>query len=152
MKVCTRCNKPRPLDEFPVKKTMRDGRHSWCRECFSTYYKTWDNVNFLRRRLLSIKYRAKKHGRPFSITIADVVIPTVCPILGIPLRKQVGQHPRPDSPSLDCVIPALGYVPGNVQVISYRANCIKNDGTAEEHEAIVAYIRRFTSPHKLPSP
>lgn len=35
-----------------------------------------------------------------------------------------------------------GYVPGNVVVMSYRANRLKNDGTAEEHEIIAAWMRK----------
>ena len=44
--------------------------------------------------------------------------------------------------SLDCIIPELGYVPGNVAVISRRANTIKNDATIEELELVLAYMKR----------
>lgn len=40
--------------------------------------------------------------------------------------------PQPDSPSIDRIIPALGYVKGNVIVVSQRANTIKNNATPEE--------------------
>lgn len=33
-------------------------------------------------------------------------------------------------------------MPGNVVVMSYKANRLKNDGTAEDHEIIAAWIRR----------
>lgn len=36
---------------------------------------------------------------------------------------------------------AEGYVPGNVEVISFRANRIKNNGTADEHERIAQWMR-----------
>jgi hypothetical protein len=52
-----------------------------------------------------------------------------------------GQTRRDNQPSLDRVIPALGYVPGNVRVISFRANRLKQDATAEEVAAILDYIR-----------
>lgn len=38
----------------------------------------------------------------------------------------------PVSPSLDKIIPSLGYAKGNIWVISYRANTIKNNCTFEE--------------------
>lgn len=44
-------------------------------------------------------------------------------------------------PTIDRIIPALGYVPGNIVVISHRANRMKSDGTAEEHERIAAWLR-----------
>lgn len=34
-----------------------------------------------------------------------------------------------------------GYVKGNITVISNKANRIKNNGTAEEHEAIAKWLR-----------
>lgn len=43
--------------------------------------------------------------------------------------------------SLDRIDPRKGYVKGNVWIISYRANLIKNDGTAEEHEMIAKAMR-----------
>lgn len=44
------------------------------------------------------------------------------------------------SPSLDRLIPAKGYVKGNVRVISRRANCLKSNGTLEEFRAVMAYM------------
>lgn len=91
--------------------------------------------------LLSVaRYRAKQLGLPFTITREDIVIPTHCPVLGIPLVLQAGMN-SPNAPSLDRVIPSLGYVPRNVCVISRRANSLKSDGTVDELAAIAAYAR-----------
>lgn len=81
---------------------------------------------------------------PFAITIDDIEVPLRCPALGIELRVADRAYHDACSPSLDRVIPALGYVPGNVQVISFRANEIKNSATAEELEMIAAYVRKHT--------
>lgn len=79
------------------------------------------------------KARAKKAGLPFDLTLEDIVIPALCPALGTPMVK----------PSLDRTIPSLGYVKGNVQVISHRANRLKCDCTdANELLAVAAYIER----------
>lgn len=68
-------------------------------------------------------------------------IPELCPILGIKLRHAVGEKTGQDcSPSFDRVKPEFGYVTGNVRIISFRANRIKSNGTAEEHRKIAAYI------------
>lgn len=84
-----------------------------------------------RVTFVDARTRARQLGIPFSITLDDVVFPKVCPMLGIPLV--VGRGKRTDnSPSLDKIIPSLGYVKGNTVVISWRANRIKNNGTAED--------------------
>lgn len=92
----------------------------------------------LRNMINRAKDRARKRGVPFSITEADVVIPDVCPILGVPLDKSFEN--RRFSPSLDCVVSSRGYVSGNVAVISFRANAIKNEGSAEEHRKIANWM------------
>lgn len=45
------------------------------------------------------------------------------------------------SPSLDRVDNTRGYVPGNVLVISWKANQIKSNATLAELESIVAWLR-----------
>lgn len=79
-----------------------------------------------RRTLLSgAKVRATKRGLPFDLTIDDIVIPERCPILDIPLIPGHGA-PQPSSPSLDRINGPLGYVRGNVRVISHKSNACKN--------------------------
>ena len=78
------------------------------------------------------KERARKRGIPFALDLEDVVIPDVCPALGIPLVVNGEGAPGDDSPSLDRIIPSKGYVKGNVQVISQKANRIKSDATPAE--------------------
>ena len=80
------------------------------------------------------KKRAEATGLPFSLSVHDIVIPEVCPVFGIPLAAPTGEKsgPQDNSPSLDRIRPALGYVPGNVRVISYKANRIRNNGTFVE--------------------
>ena len=83
----------------------------------------------------------------FSLTPFNIDWPQYCPVLGLRLdyfRKGRGSH-YDYSPSLDRVDPAKGYTPENTRVISNRANRIKNDGTAEEHRKIAAYIEESLS-------
>lgn len=82
------------------------------------------------------KKRAKLKGLEFSIDPTDISIPEVCPLLGTPLIRNVGVL-GPSSPSLDRIDSKLGYVKGNVWVISYRANAIKSDSTIEEMRTIL---------------
>lgn len=94
-----------------------------------------------RSRLLkNAKVRAGALGLPFNLTLADIEIPEVCPVLGIQIVFGRGQV-QSGSPTLDRVLPEKGYVRGNVAVISHRANQIKSNGTVEEHEAVLRYMR-----------
>ena len=97
--------------------------------------------------LARAKSRATKGGHPFSLTREDIVIPDRCPILGIPLVVNSGRRGGEDnSPSLDKIVPALGYVRGNVEIISNRANRIKSDASLEEVEAVAAWLARHVAP------
>ena len=79
----------------------------------------------------SAKRRAKEQGVPFTITLDDIVIPDECPLLNIPLF--VGdKHCCDNSPTLDKLVPSKGYVPGNILVISEKANRIKSNATVGE--------------------
>lgn len=80
------------------------------------------------------KERAKATGQFFDIEVSDVVIPDRCPILGCEFESNLGkgQGANPRAPSLDKIIPDLGYTKGNIQVVSFKANSMKRDGTIEE--------------------
>ena len=90
--------------------------------------KEWKKNNLEKYLLHGAKQRAKKSGLPFDITYKDIVIPEFCPYLGIKLVP----FSEWSSPSLDKIIPTLGYVKGNIQVISTKANTMKNNATQEE--------------------
>lgn len=79
----------------------------------------------------SAKARAKEKGRDFNIELSDIVIPTLCPVLGTPM---VG-------PSLDRIDSNKGYVKGNVRVVSKRANMLKNNATIEELELVLKDLK-----------
>lgn len=84
--------------------------------------------------------RAKGKGLPCTIGVIDVWIPKYCPVLGLVLTP--GNHKRHDaSPTIDRFRPELGYTPGNVQVISHRANQLKNNATVAEMERVLRYMR-----------
>lgn len=80
----------------------------------------------------------------FTLTLDDIMpLPLLCPVLGIELRK--GTHSGDDhSYSLDRTDNTRGYVPGNVAVISRRANRIKNDATFAEVELLFNYLKELT--------
>ena len=84
--------------------------------------------------------QAKDQNIEWTITPFDLVWPDVCPILNIVLNYERNNGRTENSPSLDRLDPKRGYIPGNVVIISWRANRIKNNGTAQEHLDIAAYM------------
>lgn len=120
------------------KKPMR----GWfCNECNNEKRQKWYQKDPRSVMRLSAKARAKRDGLPFNLEVEDIVIPNVCPILGIPLF--VGNRNQHDNaPTLDKIIPELGYVKDNFRVISYRANRIRNDATLAELKKLVAFLEQ----------
>lgn len=89
------------------------------------------------------KKAAKEKGVPFDLTADDFEIPAVCPVLGIALAR--GTKDRTDaSPSLDRIIPAKGYVRGNVIVVSWRANRIKHNASVAELRRVADFYQSIT--------
>lgn len=87
--------------------------------------------------LSNARVRAKAQGVPFDLTLDDFVVPKVCPAMGIDLF--VGGTTCPNSPTLDKIKPELGYVPGNVVVVSHMANRIKSNATPEQLLRVASY-------------
>lgn len=74
-----------------------------------------------------IRYRAKKNKIPFDLEPEDIIIPHSCPVFNTPFDTSLYYRP-----SIDRINPELGYIKGNIAVISYRANWLKNNSTLEE--------------------
>lgn len=103
----------------------------------------WNVRNPKMAMLSSCRGIAKKRGLPFDLSTDDFEIPDICPVLGMPLVRSNGA--RTDaSPSLDRIIPALGYVRGNVIVVSWRANLLKRDASVEEMQKLAAFYTAIT--------
>ena len=141
LKRCASCGEYKQLDNFYPIPTSRDGLRGVCKPCHRAGIR--DRLNKMGpagRLVETAKARAKARGVPFGLTAADVDVPFRCPVLGIKLVPGQGRNgPIDSSPTLDRIIPALGYVRGNVIVVSWRANRIKNDATIEELRSIADF-------------
>ena len=83
------------------------------------------------------KKRAEDRNLPFNIIKQDIADAwpkdDYCPALRIALRIRRGNTgPTDNSPSLDRVIPHLGYVKGNIAVVSRLANQIMSSARRSE--------------------
>lgn len=73
---------------------------------------------------------AKAANLEFSLSEKDLIIPEVCPLLG--LKLDFHSKNRDYLPSVDRINSSKGYIPGNVMVMSMLANRMKNSATIEQ--------------------
>lgn len=104
------------------------------------YQKKWEKNCPESRMLRSAKQRAKEIGLECSITQEDIYIPEICPVLKVPFQKGTRY-----AASLDRIDNSKGYVPGNVMVISRKANSMKNDATLEEIQLLAEFYTKLLS-------
>ena len=109
------------------------------------YYKEKHIENPKKRWLYQIKRRCKVSGWGFILTEKDIVIPEYCPYLGIKLT--IGGNKQKDSTaSIDRIDNSKGYLPGNVQVISWLANRMKTNASNEQ---LILFAQGILKLHKL---
>lgn len=104
--------------------------------------KQWREDKRVYQMVRGAKKRALKAGIPFDLTEDDVFVPETCPVFGVRMVHNTGSKSGPGewSPSLDRIIPELGYVRGNVQVISFKANVMKQDASPEQLKMFAEWV------------
>jgi hypothetical protein len=87
-----------------------------------------------------IKSRSKRYNLSFNLdkNYLNLIYPidNQCCLLNILLRRNLGKCSM-NSPTLDRIIPELGYIKGNVCWISHRANTIKSNLNIKEMELLL---------------
>lgn len=123
--------------QLRAKKEMEEQETLWVQEpCEEAFTK------ICKRKYINKKANAKKTGIEFTVAFEDLVFPEVCPVLGIKLDYY---KPLLDdaSPSFDRIDPKQGYTKENTLIISFRANKIKQDATAEELRAVYLFVHQY---------
>jgi hypothetical protein len=93
------------------------------------------------------RYESRYKGIDFNLDITDFPrpLPKTCPVTQATLVYSTHIYRHPDRSvvaSLDRVFPNLGYIKGNVQIISQRANSLKSNMDADEMMRLVDYIHK----------
>lgn len=137
-RMCRKCGELKEYTEFHRHRFCKGGYNSVCKKCRKPVSKKqWYDHTLEYKIWHRAKSRAKKNGVVFDLTLDDIIIPEYCPVLG--LKLVVGDPVS--TPSLDRTDPKRGYVRGNIQVMSNRANMLKNDASVDELTAILKYIQ-----------
>ena len=171
--VCPVCGEELPVDNFPILGKSKTGRDWLCKECREkhTIINNGQDKNYFRKLRIKVspeyraeqaeidrrsriknfnramytaaKYRAEQRGIEFNLDIEDIIIPDKCPILEC--EFVYGTSDNYDySPSLDRIDNSKGYIKGNVQVISTKANKMKNSATFEELKNFCKNVLRYS--------
>lgn len=137
---CEECyNSPNPSEKLKKMKERHEKSNKVRYKKSIIYKREYRKKHWDRALLKGVKQRAKRYNLPVTITADDIIVPKYCPVLGIELKQANGRM-NDASPTLDRINPSLGYIKGNVCVMSNRANRIKSDGTIEEHKKIVEFL------------
>ena len=136
-RVRKKCGTWKPRSEFHAHAMCKGGMNTVCKECRkSVSKKQWKNKTYIQKIYDRAKTRATRKGREFNIEIEDIVIPDLCPVFGVPLVEDTEY-----APSIDRIDSSKGYIKGNIQIISRRANLLKNNATIEELEMVINFLR-----------
>lgn len=171
-KICYKCHEDKNVEDFYNNKQNSDNLDSYCKKCRYAYTASrtkiaWEQTkkneekDFVKRsKRLEIKkkshrnhlinamynrakYRSKNKGYSFNITLKDIIIPTYCPILKIPIIPGTKGNYR-NTPTIDRVDNNKGYTKDNIQIISMLANTMKSSATEENLKSFVQfYYNKF---------
>lgn len=171
-KKCHVCGKHKKAEEFSNDMSRKDGKRNNCKMCAAKQYRKYymENreknhkacreyrarnrelildqtaayraINYQKLFLSNIRHKAQKHDLDFDLDESDIIIPEVCPLLGIKIERNFKNN-RDSHPSVDRKDPSKGYVKGNIKIISYRANRIKNNATPDEIKLLARRIDEY---------
>lgn len=156
-KYYNRCGVYKRYDDFFKSRAERDGFTRVCKCCSKEKRREYharhrDRMNArikeYRRTtngklvtvLNHVRTKCKKFDIPFALDIIDLVFPTHCPVLGLELNFDCTS---PNCATIDRIRPELGYVRGNVVIVSMWANRIKSDASTAEIFKVAEFYKQF---------
>lgn len=137
---CDKCNKILTPED---KKRIRMEKDEIYKQKVHEQKRMSHRRHIVHYMWLRAKQRAEKYGYEFNIEESDIVIPQICPILEVPIiLGDKGNYEY--TPSLDRIDNSKGYIKGNIQVISKKANSMKNSATMDELRCFCKNILRYS--------
>ena len=145
----------RLIEESPNARINCGCSHPAFKNGYRSKLKPNNYFKRLYKQLHNVKRRAIRENIPYDLDIEYFIdkdpkpdgqktgYPDYCPILGIKLELN-NKTTADNSPSFDKVLPERGYVKGNVQIISYKANRLKSNMSIEDFKKFIEYIENNT--------
>jgi hypothetical protein len=145
-KDCIKCNSTLPSKKFDLRtdtKRLRpdcnpcrklDMRRNYAEHKQERIKKTTEYArnNYHQKILSGARKTAKTKNLEFNLTLDDIIIPEYCPYLGTEITQILGSGVVWTNASIDRIDSSKGYIKGNVEIISRKANSMKNMATKEE--------------------
>jgi hypothetical protein len=155
-KCCVRCKERKEKQDF---RRMASGQtYRNCKECeiktqavvhitqivkethgvsYSTYHKGLSAENFIKSIVILARGRAKWLKRDFNIDAEYIMAlyekqAGLCALSGIEMTHEVGKKHVPSNMSIDRIDSQYGYIKGNVQLVCYQINIMKQKLTVDE--------------------
>lgn len=150
--VCKECGGTRHLRVYTTSSGRKSRLHI-CKRCFNKARnpkrkaKHREKVAASPEKYLYLRTRqnARQRGAPIDMTYDEFLIeiggkmPEFCPVLGLKLDTAATWNSG-CLPTIDRFDSARSYERGNISIISWRANAIKRDGTADEHRRVADWM------------
>jgi hypothetical protein len=133
---CKKCNKEKLYKDFSEHKQCKLGIDtSACKLCKKSAF-DWKKVSTEKKILNRTKTRSKEKNIEFNLELHDIVLPEKCPVF----KKDFVYGDTNWTYSIDRIDNSKGYIKGNIQIISNRANRLKGDFSIEELKLIVEFL------------
>ncbi len=143
---CQSCEKEKDVTEFPIRKDNSNKPRPYCKECakdiVKARYAFHRKSNPFLHRCTRAKSRAAGLKVPFDLTpeYLESIWTGYCPVLEVPLELATDRE-NELAAELDRFVPSLGYVQGNVNWLSRKANRVKNNVSIEELEKLLEWMK-----------
>lgn len=129
--ICKVCQRSYEKEWRSKSKDYRKEQRKKHREKDKLYRAEYNMRNKARYLTSSIKTRCKNKGLPFDLDkyeneINERIEKGICEVSGFPLRLEHGKRDF-NSPSIDRVVPELGYVYSNIRIVAFSVNAALGD-------------------------
>ena len=112
------------------------------KEYLNTQKRENSRKNHISIMLSNAKKRALKKGLEFTLTKEDIIIPEICPVLKV--QFVIGTRDNYDfTPTIDRIDNSKGYTPDNIQIITNKANSMKNSADFKMLNNFANYINNI---------
>jgi hypothetical protein len=150
-KYCASCGMKLPITEFSKKGKTKLGftqYKSWCKKC-RRVKETHFPIPPLKSIMAHAKYRAKKNGLDFGLTLEYLLELNdkqhgLCAISGISLNWESGKRPF-DRASIDRIDSSKGYTLDNTQLVLDSVNRAKSDLPQEQFLELCKLIVNYNN-------
>ncbi len=148
---CKECKKIQDKKYSKNKKRYNSSYYLSHKEEYKDYNQRRIELHRIEPRIRlrgGCRARAIKKGLDFDLkSYKDLPkVPKFCPVLGIPLICGKGKSFKgggtDNSPSLDRIDNDKGYIKGNLQIISRKANQMKSNGNFKDIEMLYKYMKK----------